>query len=161
MPVFISHRTIDKALATQVYNRLTLTHQIKCWIDSVDAQTDPATITQQILNGINDCTHLLAIVTLNTDGSWWVPYEIGVAEQGARAITTFTQLTRLHLPEFLWHWPVIRNDIQIDQFAAAYKRESILLANVKSAASLSLKDRTTALGTAKSFHRNLKLMLGQ
>ena len=161
MPVFISHRTIDKQLAERVYGRLTQIHQIKCWIDSVNAQSDPLTITQQILSGINDCTHLLAVVTPNTDGSWWVPYEIGVADQGARAITTFTELTKLTLPEYLWRWPVIQNDYQIDQFAAIYKRESLTLGHVKSAAAMASSERATYSGTAGSFHRSLKISLGQ
>jgi TIR domain len=161
MPVFISHRTSDKELAELVHTRLTNIHRIKCWLDSVDARSDPSTITQQILVGINSCTHLTAVVTPNTNGSWWEHYEVGVAEQGARAITKYTQLTKATLPEYLWHWPVIQTDSQIDYFAAIYKRESLLLENVKSAATKAANERATYTGTATSFHRGLKSLLGQ
>ena len=163
MPVFISHRTIDDELANHVYKRLTEVHQIKCWMDSVNAHSNPVTITKQILDGINGCTHLFAVVTRNTDGSWWVPYEIGVAEQGARAITTFSQLSKGVLPEYLWHWPVIGTDYQIDQFAAVYKLEKFTIETANSTAIKAASERAQSVGsgTAVSFHRSLKTKLGQ
>ena len=165
MPVFISHRTADKELATQIYNRLKFHHRIDCWLDSVNATSNPATITQQILKGINDCTHLLAVITRNTDGSWWVPYEVGVAEQGDRAITTFSQYPRLHLPEYLWHWPVLSTDDAIDRFAAIYKQEKLLVENVRGEGRVKAANQNFSYGsssaTAQTFHSALKRSLGQ
>jgi TIR domain-containing protein len=161
MPVFISHRTADDALARTVHYRLQQIYGIKCYIDDVDraAQSaDEKAITSLIVSRLTACTTLLAIMTENTRGSWWVPFEVGVARQAPRMIATFTNLQRAHLPEYLTEWPVLRGDQAIDMFVRYYKQQ-------QTSAQRFLLDQRGASASASSipdaFHRDLKSALGQ
>lgn len=162
MPVFLSHRTVDDAIARQVYNRLTNVHGVTCYLDDVDREAGVANannrITALIVRRLNDCTNLLALVTPNTKGSWWVPFEVGVARQAPRIITTFTNLGQADLPQYLTEWPVLRGDSAVDIFAKYYKQQAQVAKRylVKKAASAS-----EATSTVDSFHRQLKIALGQ
>jgi len=104
MPVFISHRTTDDSLAKMVFKRLLEVHRIPCYIDDLDREANSARgtarVTEVILGRLELCTHLLALVTENTRGSWWVPFEIGVARRAPRIISTYTNVYR-DLPEYL------------------------------------------------------------
>jgi hypothetical protein len=165
MPVFISHRTVDDDEAMKVYNRLTKIHGIQCWMDDTNANSPPATITREILENINRCTHLLGIITTNTRGSWWVPYEIGVAEQSERAISTYSFLLDSELPEYLWHWPVLKGDTAIDRFAAIYKQERPVVESMHATRGHEKIANSTNFSAARSsaaqFHSKLKSALGQ
>ena len=127
MPVFISHRTKDDKIAQQVYRRLHFHHHIACYIDDFDDEArNTKKITDLILNRINSCTHLIAVVTSNTKGSWWVPFEIGVARRAPRIISSFTSLYSFELPEFLKEWPVLKGQNAIDIFARFYKEGKVI-----------------------------------
>ena len=123
MPVFISHRTADdskaKALASHLYDR----HSIKCYVDDFDPEAATTRrITDLILERLGQCTHLMALVTNATVGSWWVPFEIGAARQSDRRITTF-DASSVSLPEYLKEWPVLTQDVHLDIFADAYHKD--------------------------------------
>jgi len=161
MPVFISHRTTDNAIAIQVFARLTQTHGITCYIDDVDQRLKVATqtdLTKRLVEMINKCTNLLAVISANTEGSWWVPFEIGVAKQSPRVICTMTNLLDTSLPAYLMEWPRLRGDKAIDEFAKLYKLQRQLLNEQV------LEKRAIAsvqLNTVDAFHRTLKTTLGQ
>jgi hypothetical protein len=161
MPVFISHRTADNAIAQQVATRLTHTHGIKCYLDDIDQRLKTASqqeVTRILVDMVNKCTNLLAVITANTEGSWWVPFEIGVAKQAPRVICSMTNQADSALPGYLMEWPRLRGDRAIDEFAKLYKlQQKVLTENV-------LEKRATAstqLSTVDSFHRSLKAALGQ
>jgi hypothetical protein len=158
VPVFISHRTVDDVLARHVYDRLSRVHQIVCYLDDLDRQTQTTAITSLIVSRIRECTNLLALMTPNTKGSWWVPFEVGVAREAPRIITSFTNLPQHDLPEYLTEWPVLRGDGAIDKFAEHYKRGA---QRVRQAL---LERRTNVLDGIEGvdeFHRQLKAALGQ
>lgn len=159
MPVFISHRTADDELAQQVHDRLTGLHQIKCYVDNIDLETqNTKEITALLVRRLKECTNLLALVTENTRGSWWVPFEVGVAREAPRMITTYTNLTQGQLPEYLTEWPVLRGEWGIDQFAISYKKNS---PNVKRAFIENRATATEGFTGVEGFHRQLKAALGQ
>lgn len=123
MPVFVSHRTADDSKAQFLADRLRTKHNIRCYLDHFDPEAKTTReITDLIVSRINICTHLMALVTNSTVGSWWVPFEIGVARQGDRRITTFDGST-VELPEYLTEWPVMVHDADLDLFAEAYHRD--------------------------------------
>ena len=162
MPVFISHRTADDRVARTVAQRLENRHDIRGYVDDCDKDANAARgtsrITTLIVSRLNMCTHLLALVTDNTKGSWWVPFEIGVARRAPRAISTFTNLT-YGLPEYLTEWPVLRGESAIDKFAAAYKAQIATAKRMLTAeATISLDERALSVD---SFHSRLKASLGQ
>ena len=161
MPVFISHRSADDAIAKNVAYRLKTVHGITCYLDDIDARlrkVSPQELTKILVDMVNKCTNLLAVVTENTTGSWWVPYEIGVAKQAPRVITSMTNLADSSLPEYLMEWPRLRGDSAVDAFARLYKlQKQVLVENVmEKRASASVQ-----LSSVDSFHRQLKSQLGQ
>ena len=159
MPVFLSHRTADNVIARKVHDRLTYTHRIECYLDDLDKEIGPSSrITALIVDRLTSCTNLLALITRNTRGSWWVPFEIGVARQAPRIITSYTDLPQRELPEFLTEWPVLRGESAVDTFAGQYKRQA---ATVKR--TLVEKKGLAADGVASisTFHRELKAALQQ
>ena len=94
MPVFISHRTADDVVARTVHDRLTRVHRIQCYLDDLDREAHRTSkITALIVDRLKSCSNLLALVTRNTKGSWWVPFEVGVARQAPRIITSYTDLS--------------------------------------------------------------------
>ena len=114
MPVFISHRTADDAKAQALALRLKTKHNILSYLDHFDpAASTTKKITDLLVDRINTCTHLMALITNQTVGSWWVPFEIGVARQGDRRITSFDNST-VALPEYLTEWPVLKSDADLD-----------------------------------------------
>jgi len=151
MPVFISHRTADDAKAHSLAQRLHTKHSIRCYLDHFDPETKTTReITSLIVGRINVCTHLMALVTNATVGSWWVPFEIGVARQGDRRITSFDNST-VELPEFLTEWPVMTTDAHLDLFAEAYHRDRAAKPIMEKYASA-----YRSIGTPDEFHSSLK-----
>lgn len=160
MPVFISHSTPDDALARAVYSQLDR-KGINCYLDDLDAAAGAArgtpSITSLILERLERCTHLLAIVTSNTVRSWWVPFEIGVARRAPRVISTYTNLGLSPLPEFLREWPVLTGSSAVDEFAQLYRSQPFHLTR-------DLREGVefrAAVDAVTSFHATLKRRLGQ
>ena len=161
MPVFISHRTQDDEIARKIYLYLRYDKGITCYIDDFDEDAEVARetdrITDRILEQLDSCTHLLALVTENTEGSWWVPFEIGVARRAPRVISTFTNIYGSDLPEYLREWPILRNDNALDEYAKiyhTYKNET----NQLFQESVQLPNRREFADRA---HRRLKRRLNQ
>jgi hypothetical protein len=162
MPVFISHRTADNNLAQHVADRLQNDHGIAVYIDDIDRELQraqgTAAITGLLVRRLNDCTNLLAIVTQNTMGSRWVPFEVGIARQSPRVITTMTNLVDASLPEYLLEWPRLRGDAAVDTFARLYKAQQRVLTEqvMKRQASASMQ-----VNYVNQFQASLKDALGQ
>ncbi|QDT29891.1 hypothetical protein Enr10x_52480 [Gimesia panareensis] len=115
-------------------------------------------LTQWLVMKINESTNLLAIMTQNTKGSWWVPYEIGVAKQAPRVITSYTNLSENDLPEYLKEWPRLRTYKSIDLFAMYYKSQKAILNEqiIEKQATASQQ-----IQSVDAFHEQLKFDLGQ
>lgn len=86
--VFISHKREDSQLALQV-GELLRDMEIDIWLDLHELHAAQPTkpseekvLAEAIEAGIANSTHLLALITVQTKGSWWVPYEIGSARSG-------------------------------------------------------------------------------
>jgi len=158
MSVFISHSTRDDLIATLV--RLALhTRGVSSYADHFDSAAGSTRhITRLLVRRINDCTHLLAIITRATITSWWVPFEIGVARQGNRRITTFNR-HRLILPDYLTEWPVLTSYDEFGAFAKTYLSDTqrMIIALEEKHASVT----SEGLTSPDTFHRQLKTRLGQ
>ena len=161
MPVFISHRTQDDERARKIYLYLRYDQDIECYIDDFDEVAGIAQktnrITDRILERLEYCTHLLAVVTEHTEGSWWVPFEIGVARRAPRIISTYTDLYGSDLPEYLREWPILRSHNELDEYADyyhAYKDQTDRLPqeDVRFSSHRAIADRV---------HRQLKTRLHQ
>jgi hypothetical protein len=90
--VFISHRRADKPLAEAVAAVLGAGH-LHYWLDEDDQDAQLAAdlgmagdqaLVFSIERGVRHCTQMLGLLSAETRGSWWVPYEIGFSRsQGA------------------------------------------------------------------------------
>jgi hypothetical protein len=170
MPIFISHTTRDDELAKKVFWRLNRIHDITCYIDDMDRELGnnrgKSSLTPLLVDRLRKCDTLLAVVTENTKGSWWVPFEIGTAREMPRVISSFTTLPdrsayrwQETLPEYLLEWPRLRADSDIEVFAREYKRQSLLLE--KSIGLENFSQRSASVNNARSFESTVMKSLGQ
>jgi TIR domain len=152
MPVFISHKSIDKPEALNIASYL-LARGIQSYVDILDPQLQTTDdITSMIVTRVRQCTHLMAITSANTISSWWVPFEIGVATDQDRRISTYT-LEATNLPDYLKKWPILKNKAHLDQFIELYKRDKVVALNEST--------MTRTITSADNFHRSLKSRIGQ
>jgi len=150
MPVFLSHKREDKDQTLQIASYLRR-HSVQCYVDVFDPELQTTDdITSKLRERIGQCTHLMAVVSIYTEKSWWVPFEIGVGTEKDRRITSF-QLTQVKLPDFLTKWPVLKNQRDLDIFIRFYKKDYIVQK------SESYEHRT--ISSADQFHRELKANL--
>lgn len=158
MPVFISHRKADSRTALEVKDLLELS-QIQCYIDELDEELKKShDITGVIMKRIVQCTHLLAVVSKNTEGSWWVPFEIGVASKADRRISTYKTVRDVKLPEYLHIWPIMHSLSQLPHFISLYRGDKQVLIEKKA---LQYEIRKATIHTAEQFHYGLKKAIGQ
>ena len=159
MPVFISHRKSDADLARGVFNYLE-SKSVQAYLDELDENLqNSSNITAVILTRLSQCSHLLAIVTQNTNGSWWVPWEIGVATKSDTRIASITrQLDRNTLPAYLKLWPLLGYTVpDLDKFIELYKADSRVLLERRDM----LKAGAAQIRTADDFHRAMMRATGQ
>jgi hypothetical protein len=99
--VFISHRRDDRDDALAMA-RLAAQSGFQFWLDVLDPTLQGAAlpsiaIAAVIEMALLNCTHVVAIMTLNTHGGMWVPYEYGRVK--LPALTSPQAATWLH-PDF-------------------------------------------------------------
>jgi len=98
MPVFISYQRADEARALVIKTKLDA-NRVPSYLDVLDP-SQVESVTQKILKALHDCSHMIAIISVNTAKSWWVPFEIGVATERDARISTFRRDT-VDLPDYL------------------------------------------------------------
>lgn len=124
--IFVSHKKDDMENAHKV--RVHLEGKgIKCWIDDLDKVNIETAqdITRYIIDQLNQCSHIIAIYSINTTKSRWVPFELGAAYQGSKGIGTYIFGTP-EIPAYLKPFPIMRRAPDLDQFADMYKQEQRL-----------------------------------
>lgn len=157
MSVFISHRKIDRIVALRIYKYL-VSHGVPAYIDELDEELrEPADITEIIMKRVNACPYLMAVVSPSTKGSWWVPFEIGVASDSERRISTFKIKQSVVIPEFLKIWPVMYSLDQLKKYIWLYKNDKKTLIEKRAAP----KVKRAAIQSADQFHGEMKAYLGQ
>lgn len=156
MSVFISYYRPDESLAKEIA-RLLRTNNIHCYLDVLDDRLSQASnVTRAILDALHESTHLMALVSTSTAGSWWVPFEIGVATETGRRICSYAT-TAVRLPDFLREWPVLRSRQDLQDFMRRYRLDSGVLRKTFATPA----DRSAAMREADRFHTMLKRDLGQ
>ena len=88
-----------------------------------------------------------------------MPFEVGVARQAPRIITSYTDLQQGELPEYLREWPVLRGENAVDIFAAHYKGQGSTIRR-----GTILEDRgapSDRFAAVSRFHSELKVALKQ
>jgi hypothetical protein len=159
MKVFISHKRDDEDAARRVRSLLEQNH-IPSFLDCVDANITPAStpqyVTDHILGHLADCTHIIPVVSGVTPGSWWVPFEIGVAMDMGKAVATY-MIAEVQVPEFLMIWPVLRTVTDILTYARVAQSMQSEFAESRQKTLL----REAKQNVARSFEWHVKRALGQ
>jgi hypothetical protein len=156
--VFLSHQKVDFALAIQIGERLKTGHRIDCYLDVIDPYVGGPveTLADHIRYELGKCTQLLAVVSLATNQSQWVPWEIGVATEKNFPLATFSANNAMP-PEFLRKWPYLRSDRDVDEYA----RVSKIADNLYVQKSVTLNESVAHDFATKDFFRVLRSALGQ
>ena len=111
--VFVSHQSGDSELADKVAAAVQA-NGLSVWLDLIDPGVtgDGPDLADYIEGVLRKSTALLAVVTTNTQKSWWVPFEIGIAFELSRYLASYGD-RRLN-PSFLAKWPNVP-DVPMDR----------------------------------------------
>lgn len=116
MKVFISHKYEDSITAKQILEKL-IESGADAYLDLLDANLlfEGEKLTQHIKDRLNECTDLMAVVSNDTQSSWWVPFEIGMAAQQDFPIVSYLK-DGVTLPDYLSYWPKLKSLYDISKY---------------------------------------------
>ena len=113
--VFLSHKSRDAPKAIRIAERVS-SNGLSVWVDVADPNIsgDGPQLADYIRRVLSSSRSLLALITGTTNESWWVPFEIGMAYDQEKLLASYG--SRVHLPSFLYKWPNVQTDSQLDQW---------------------------------------------
>jgi hypothetical protein len=122
--VFISHRKSDTSAAVAIAKYLREVADVNVYIDEIDtplkealAKSDHEKIVEYIERGIAVCSHILTVISNNTKGSWWVPFEIGSARRANLEVAHTILEEVKNLPSYLQIATLIKDEIELKSWA--------------------------------------------
>lgn len=138
--VFISYQKNDRDSAVKVAQYLQ-NAGIDVYIDVYDTdlkiqhQTDnPTAVTKAICNGINNSSHMLAVISPDTLYSTWVPFEIGYGfDKTELSVLCLKGIPKGKLPEYVRAAKVVRDIYDLNSLInrlSLTKMESLLEAKM-------------------------------
>lgn len=103
--VFVSHKSNDTHAALDIARRIQHSG-LSAWVDELDPNIrgDGPMLDDYIERVLSRTFSLLALVTDVTHESWWVPFEIGMAFELRRYLSSFAKRA-VSLPSFLEKHP--------------------------------------------------------
>lgn len=115
--IFVCHKSNDAAKAARIAERISM-NGLSVWVDVADPTDlrDGPELADYIRSVLSASRSLLAVVTSATKESWWVPFEIGIAFEQEKLLASYG--SRLNLPSFLYKWPNIQSDEQLDRWCS-------------------------------------------
>ncbi len=121
--VFVSHRSDDDEVAEEVA-RCVRSYGLTAWVDSdyLHASDDGPQMASKIKRVIERSYCLMAVVTRATASSWWVPFEIGIASDMDRFLSSYGDPV-VELPSFLAAWPRVKNHGELHDWCNEVKRQ--------------------------------------
>ena len=133
--VFISHKREDAEQA-RIIARTLMELSIDAWLDLVELHcTTPATpeehkaLTESIECGMNNSSHLLALITPKTKGSWWVPFEIGTCRSSKKDLAFLVNKEVVDRPSYLTVGEVLDDQLMFFAWATRLSSHSQSTAN--------------------------------
>lgn len=157
--IFLSHQRADGAMAAAVAARLKYPHGIESYLDLIDPYLGRPgeDLAKHIRDEMGKCTQLIAVVSLATRESQWVPWEIGVATEKDFPLATFANYTGA-VPEFLRSWPYLRTLADVDKYAEASKRGQNVYVTKRAT---TLNEGLARKSGSQTFFSDLRSRLGQ
>jgi len=157
--IFISHQQADIATARELEASLKgLGHS--CYLDVIDPHLNQTgdDLAEHIRNELGSCDCLLAVVSVSTYRSAWVPWEIGVATEKNYPLGTYLTDTSEPL-EFMKKWPVLRSLSHLREFARSL---NLITANARVYRDIHRIEASKAQNSAvRDFHESVKKAIGQ
>lgn len=106
--IFISHKKEDEAAAIELGEYISNNFNYDIYLDVSDVDLREAVseendekIVASIKNGINESTSIICVISDKTKLSWWVPYEVGLADSRGISIATLKLKDIDDIPSFL------------------------------------------------------------
>lgn len=129
--VFISHQKADKVAAKKVADYL-MNAGIDVYFDEYDKElgihhqsNNPKGVTDAIKKGINNSSHMLAIVSPSTLNSSWVPFEIGYGfDKTDLGVLCLKGIPKGRLPEYIRTAPIIRDIYDLNKLISTLTKNS-------------------------------------
>ena len=140
--IFISHQKNDSSDAKKVAEYLQ-NAGIEIYFDEYDGDLrihhengNPNEVTKAILTGINNSSHMLVAVSLNTLYSTWVPFEIGYGyDKTELLVLCLKGIPKGKLPEYIRTAKIIRDIYDLNNLVQALtgiQKDILLKANIVS-----------------------------
>ncbi len=137
--VFISHKSEDADVAMWIHSWLG-SFGVDAYVDKLDPLVDTAKgedLGDYFRRQLQQCTHLMAVISGKTRESWWVPFEIGIATEREYPLATFVdqgygylknpQLfgKNYDIPEYLRKWPYLQTESDLANYVRALRVTSM------------------------------------
>ena len=115
--VFLSYRYLDQDLALQLAAELDRMGR-HVFIDLHDNTLQPGDINldKSLITAINNADTMVIVVSDDTQGSWWVPWEIGVSTPYQKPRAMFKLPTSRQLPAYLARLPRFSNSSSVNRW---------------------------------------------
>lgn len=157
MTIFISHKKEDSNFATIICNELSRLG-VSAYLDLLEGEImlDGEKLTNHIKTRLNSCTDLLVVMSKETQKSWWVPFEIGMASQLDFPIVSYLA-DKVSLPEYLSYWPALRKLDDLPKYIRA--KNNILNENTIYKKSYNFEKYATKRSQTDAFYKELKNIL--
>lgn len=154
MRVFISHKSEDVEMAEYYASKLDALG-FDYYLDEYDIHIKNSSDRGSLINmEILNSTDLLVIVTPNTKGSWWVPFEIGLSTAAGNRIVTIDK-GYSNLPSFLRKWPVVDTSEKLNIYLKELQKNNRKLLTESVEFSKSMESILRNTNNAEIFHSNL------
>lgn len=157
--VFISHKHSDADIALRVSRRVEA-KGLSTYLDAVDPALgkDGPQLADYLLERMDECQQLIAVVSSATVLSWWVPWEIGVGSEKGFRMASFLEES-VDLPTYLGKWPRLRTMREIDTYCALSKTVNAEIQNATKSLMTESEKLSIRRDGAAEFHKELSLAL--
>ena len=111
---------------------------LKAYLDKWDPSVngDGVELVDHLRDRVEDCKGLVAVITEKTHASWWVPYEICMADERKKIVSSYISDLRDHrkkpflfpkpnylrgLPSYLWEKAILCDEDDIRKWCQQFK----------------------------------------
>lgn len=156
--VFVSHKDVDEGTARKVADRVRA-NRMDVYLDSVDPATkDGPGLAAYLLERMDECEQLIAVVSSATARSWWVPWEIGVGSEKGFRMASYSE-SPVNLPTYLREWPILRSMHDVDRYCLLSRTTNATIREATAWATSESRRLDVRREKAADFHRRLSLDL--
>ena len=121
--VFLSYKHADQSTALGLANDLDQKGR-RVFIDVHDDTLMPGhrDLDDALVTAISKSETMIIIVSDETQGSWWVPWEIGVATPSRKPKAMYKPQTNKSLPTYLEKLPRLRNSSEANVWVFGHRK---------------------------------------